>query len=274
MKYSGTTNIFIFLTAVLITIPSISFSQNETIISLKNPDETYTDFTREELIEHLCNHEWSYGYDRMDFEKNGIYITGAQDSYEGKWELTKDGKIKVYSAWDGGKTRFLMFSYSYILLNSDNRRDAYYSDAYYEAFNDSKERKREQEIELSDVTVDDILGIWVTDEQGPMGELIGFKFYEHTVYMGNPGLEMLFGCWDDVEYENGYNWTYNKENWTIIIESDNEEGYSDNIIIQIKEFYKEAFIGSISPDFILDEITGEDIRDFWKSNCDKVWGYE
>ena len=211
--------VVIIIFACIIAESHTSYSQingEDIIANLKDTDEEYYEYTKTSLITLLCNSNWSMGYGRMQFYKTGIYETGAQDTYEGKWEMTDNGKIIVFPINEMSNKRELKFLNTYTLAYNSNDI-AYYSDEFYRSYGSSEESKKITEKSLSNITKEDIIGIWVTDEQGPMGELLGFKFTENSFEFGRPGLEMLFGCWDDALYEYIGTWRYDKTNRTIII---------------------------------------------------------
>lgn len=258
--------VFLIFTSV-ISEPHAVYSQTtgeDIITNLKDADEEYYEYTKTSLINLLCNSNWSLGYDQITFYKNGIYETGVQDTYERKWKMTDEGKIIVYPVNEMNKKREFEFLNTYTLINN-SKKIAYFSVEFYWSFGSSKESKKVTEKDISDITEEDITGIWVTDEQGPMGELLGFKFTENSFEFGRPGLEIPFGCWDDAEYEDVGTWRYDKTNKTIIM---SRTGYENmgNIEIKLNKFFNGAFEGSIMPEYYYDEV-GNSMRTFWKSEC-------
>lgn len=243
------------------------FSQekNEVKFTLEDINGNQIDFTRSELIELLCSNEWNFGYLYINFLDNGIYESGVQESYEGKWEMDENGDIHVEPRVEGVAENLLRLRSTYCLTD-EYGKDAFYNKEYYEANSVSEESKTIAEIELSNITKDHIIGIWVTDEQGPMGELLGFEFTSDHFYFGHPGLEIPFGCWDEVNYGSKGTWGYDKEKNIIMIFWKTED-YSETITIQLTSFYNGAFKGIISPEFFFDEV-GDSERVFWKSECE------
>ena len=231
---------------------------------LKDINGNFKEYSKESLKNLLCNSNWTFGYSRIDFRKNYTYETGVQDTWEGKWKMTDEGTILVLPAFEGNDIWELHFLNTYTL--SDNLNNpTHYSDVYYEVFEASEESKKAIRKNLSEITKSDIIGIWVTDEHGPMGELLGFKFTETSVKFGSPGLELPFGCWDDVEYKHYGTWKYLKKNNTIMIKRTKNNDV-DYVKIKLNKYYNGAFEGIISPDFYFDE-AGDSERTFWKSEC-------
>lgn len=252
----------VLLFMIIISVPSTAGAQ----IKLKNIKGNVYEYSNELLINLLCNSDWTLGYDRMDFHKNYIYETGVQDTWEGKWKITDKGIILVLPDFEGNDVRELHFLNTYTLADKSNI-PVYYNDDYYESFETSEESKKAVGKNLFEIEKKDIIGIWVTDEQGDMGELFAFMFTETSVKMGYPGLELPFGCWDDVEYKYYGTWKYLPKYNTIMIKR-TKDGEDNYVKIKISKFYNEAFEGSISPDFHFDEL-GDDERTFWKSGCKK-----
>lgn len=266
MKTSKRIYKFCILLIAFLTINTQFFSQktNDLIISLEDIDGNPHKFTKSELIELLCNSDWTYGYLYINFINNGIYESGVQELYEGKWEIDENGDIYVEPWVEGEAENKLRLRSTYCLTNEYNT-DVFYSEEYYDKYNASEDSKTETEIDLSEITKEDIIGLWVTDEQGPMGELLGFLFTEDYLYFGHPGLEIPFGCWDEVIYEPRGDWNYDNEEKIITIywNSSNDESI---IHIHLLNFYNGAFEGYISPDYSFDEV-GDSERTFWKSEC-------
>ncbi len=252
----------VILFIIIISLPFTIGAQTK----LKDLNGHTNEYSNELLINLLCNSNWTLGYGRIDFHKNYIYETGVMDTWEGKWKMTDEGIILVLPVFEGNDIEELYFMNTYTLTDQFNNIK-YYSDEYYKAFSSTEESKKAISKNLSEITKNDIIGIWVTEEQGPMGEWLGFKFFEHKVYFGNPGLELPFGCWDDVEYKYYGTWKYLEKYKTIMIKHTKEDDV-DYIKIKLNKFYNEAFEGSISPGFYFDEV-GDSERTFWKSESKK-----
>jgi hypothetical protein len=255
---------FIVLLFSIKNTPVFSQEDEQTIITLEDINGDPVNFTKSELTELLCNYEWTYGYLYVNFLDKGIYESGVQESYEGKWIMDDKGDIHVEPRIEGEAENLLRFRSTYCLTD-EYGTDVFYNDQYYNKYSVSKESKTLAEIELSEINEDMLSGIWVTDEQGPMGELLGFKFSHDFFYFGRPGLEIPFGCWEKVSYNKRGTWSYDDETKTIKIKREYKD-HRETIEIKITRFYNEAFEGIISPDFIFDEV-GDSERMFWKSEC-------
>lgn len=260
------TKILLFL-CILISVFSLQstkvFSQEENfIIKLEDIDGNRVAYSRSELIELLCKHEWTYGYLYVNFLKNGIYESGVQETYEGKWEIDEKGDIHVNPRVEGEAENLLKFKTSYCLTD-EYGTEVFYNDEYYKKYNVPKESKTITEIDLINISKENLSGIWVTDDQGPMGELLGFKFTADKFYFGRPGLELPFGNWNEVDYNYKGTWRYKKDENTIEIYWKTDD-FSETVKIKITKFYNGAFKGIIGPDYFFDEV-GNSERIFWKS---------
>jgi hypothetical protein len=216
------------------------------------------------------------------------FIESSQDSWTGWWDYSPDGSLNLYSEKPEEGTYnppsyMMKLINSYMLESVENRPGAdgseieseyFYSDEYYEKNSADPDSKKASMIELSSVGETDLYNTWVTREEGPMGEWLGFTFTPYEFRFGRSSVNDPFGFWNDSEYVSRGIWAYHPEDHEILILWDNpEQGNADSLKIVISGFYNGAFEGFFTGSSMLIEkyidYGGTNERTFWKSEGGK-----
>jgi hypothetical protein len=233
------------------------------VLQINESGET-AGFTQNELIDVLCASAWEYGYTTLNFSADGKYTRSIQDTEYGFWMFNNPGEILLFDSEEANEpSGILNFETRYILTGYADER--YISgDAPISNESEIFTQLTSKEIPLSEVTSSDILGLWVTEEHGPMGERFGFQFTEEGFTMGHVGIDKLYNEWSSISYPTQAYWDYVPEENLILVNFSSDFGSNNTTAeLQLVQFFNGAFKGKYS--VYIDEIEPDYERTFYKA---------